>query len=140
MGRPHKIQEKGRSKLEKALNALVSRANAQKEVTVAMVIAKAGLNVSEKVAREAFHDHDIHFHKIFEKPVLEPEDVPAHKDWCEKRLRRTKEQWLRQPHAIIDNKTFLCSTRRKAAPALPAGAFAACIAKQGRSPCRLLCG
>ena len=106
VGRPRKIQDKEWSKLEKALHALVSRAKAQKEVTMAMVIKKARLNVCEKVAREAFHAHDIYFHKIFEKPVLEPEDVPARRDWCEKRLRRTKQQWLRQPHAIIDNKTF----------------------------------
>ena len=41
VGRPRKIQKKEWSKLEKALHALVSRAKAKKDVTVAMVITTA---------------------------------------------------------------------------------------------------
>ena len=112
------------------MHALVSRAKAKKEVTVAMVITKAGLDVSEKVALEAFHDHDIYFHKIFEKPVLEPEDVHTRQDWCEKRRARRSSGFVNHMRLWI-TRPLRCSTRRRVAPTLPAGAFAACIAKQG---------
>ena len=85
---------------------MLRRADATKEVTLAMVLKKVALSVSEKVARQAFHEHGIFFHALFEKPVLESEDAPARQEWARQCLRRTKKDWLKKPHGIIDNKTF----------------------------------
>ena len=106
IGRPRKIGEKEWTKLHKVLGQILQRAKAKKEVTVAMVIAASRLNVSEKVALEAFHAHGVYFHKLFERPVLEQQDVPARLAWATARLRRTRKDWLKRPHAVIDNKHF----------------------------------
>ena len=82
VGRHRIIQENEWKKLESALEKLIRKAKATKEVTVSMAIAASGVDVSERVALDAFHEHGIYFHHLYEKPVLEPEDVPARLAWA----------------------------------------------------------
>ena len=44
------------------------------------------------------------FYKLKERPLQKPEDVVARLDWAKRRMRRSKAEWVTQPHAVIDNK------------------------------------
>ena len=65
VGRP-KMPEAVYTKCDRALVTLQRQARGEKEVTVAMVIEKAGVDYCEKVVRKAFSDHGKPFRKLLE--------------------------------------------------------------------------
>lgn len=106
IGRPKLITPRVYRKLCTALKALQKKVKAKKEITVAKVMAQAGVVASERSVLDAFHAHDVWFYKLKERPVLEPEDVVDRLQWAEDHKARTKTGWEKKPHAIIDNKRF----------------------------------
>ena len=106
VGRPQVVTPAVWRKLNQALQRLQKRADAEKEVTLPMVIAEAGVEVSTRAVQRAFRQHDVKFYKLRERPVLQPGDIRERKTWAQKRARRSAAQWTRMPHAIIDNKVF----------------------------------
>ena len=112
-GRPLQLTPAVCKTLEQSLNVLLKQANAEKEVTVAMVKEHAQSNLSERSIRDAFHKRGIRFHKLREKPILTLDDVKARRDFASQYLGKTKAQWLANPHAIVDNKHFLMCLEKK---------------------------
>ena len=64
VGAPCKITPTVFSKLLKALHALLKKAKGEKEVTVAMIKARAHVNACNRTALDVFHDHGIWFHAL----------------------------------------------------------------------------
>ena len=85
---------------------MVKKADAQKEVTLAMILDKAGVDVSERTVRDGMKKKKYSFLKLKEKPLLTNEDIVKRQTWTFERKRRTRFQWVGKPHAIIDNKKF----------------------------------
>jgi len=105
VGRPP-MPEKDYLKCVQALVILQKQAKGLKEVTAAMVKAKAGVDYCEKVIRAAFAKHGKPFRKLREKPLLKPEDVLERKEFTTTHAGKRRRQWLVKPRAIIDNKKF----------------------------------
>ena len=106
LGRPHIVTPIVWRRLIQALARLQKNADAEKEVTLSMVIAEAGVEVSTRTVPRAFRKHDLKFYKLRERPVLQPLDIRERKAWAQRHVRRSADQWTRTPHAIIDNKVF----------------------------------
>ena len=60
-GAPVKATKKVASKILKSATSLVKRANAQEEVTAAMIKAHAKVDICEKLVREQLHSQNIRF-------------------------------------------------------------------------------
>ena len=103
VGRPP-MSDKDYAKCEKALTDLRKRANAQREVTAAMVKGRAGVPHCERTIRDAFRAHGKPFRKLRGKPLLKPEDVTQRLSFARKHAARPRSAWVTCPHAVIDNK------------------------------------
>lgn len=106
LGRPKSVTSAVWKRLHRSLQVLQKKADATKEVTAEMVKQHAGVTASNKTVLSAFHQHGIWFRKLRERPVLTKEDVTMRRAWALTHKRRSRQQWIKSPHAIIDNKTF----------------------------------
>lgn len=106
VGRPQAITEQMYGKLKATLDYLLKKSGGESEVTVAMVKAQAACGASERSIREAFHKRGVWFRRLKEKPILTPEDIAERFEFGKRMAKRTKAQWVANPHAIIDNKHF----------------------------------
>ena len=112
-GAPVKFKAEDVEKVLKVLGAMVKKANAQKEVTLDMVLKKAGYEVCKRTAREGLKQRNVAFYKLKEKPLLEPSDVKDRKIFADDHKRRSASRWVVQPHAIIDDKSFQMTCHQK---------------------------
>ena len=60
-----------------------------------------------------FKKHKVASYKLEEQPLLETQDFVERKAWVDAHLCRSPTQWVRFPHAIIDNKSFQMTDCRK---------------------------
>jgi hypothetical protein len=111
-GRKKSITPSDVKRLIAAMERLQKNADAEKEVTVDMVKAEVGVTASNRVVLNALHKEDIYFYRLKEKPLLEDRDVESRGEWSEVNARRSKTQWVKFPHAIIDNKHFQIYTNK----------------------------
>lgn len=111
-GRPKEITPAQYKKLKKAWQRLLKREKGEKEVTVDMIKAAAGIDCCNRVILDAFHEENIWFQKLKEKPVLEDEDVVDRSHWTKAHAKVTEEEWVekrrgsKSPHAVIDGKKW----------------------------------
>ena len=75
VGRPRGVTPSVFQDLKKALTSLQKEANAETEVTLAMVKKRAGCTLCERVVADAFHARGIWFRKLREKPILTSDDA-----------------------------------------------------------------
>ena len=99
--------------LIRALHKLQKAAGGRKEVTIAMVKKQAKLTVLDRACLEAFHANDIWFNKLKERPILKESDVEMRFAWGKGHEKRTEQEWVNKPHAIIDNKNYKLFTRER---------------------------
>ena len=57
--------------------------------------------------------HNVVLFKLKEKPLLEAGDFEECRIWADAHKRRTPTGWITSPHAIIDNKSYQITNRRK---------------------------
>ena len=107
-GQPQKITASDYKKLKNALDRLLKKANAEKQVTVDMIKAEAGVDASNRCVLDAFHADNFWFFKLKEKPILEEGDVKKRDQWVRdpEHAKRTATEWEEKPHAAIDNKKY----------------------------------
>ena len=74
-----------------------------------MILAKAGANMSARTARKGLRSQSVAFYKLKEKPLLQPGDIKERRKWADAHSCRSRAQWGKTPHAIIDNKPFQMS-------------------------------
>lgn len=94
------------AKCNKALVRMQKAVKAKNEITVSMVIEKAGVDYCEKTVRKYFRKDGKPFRKLREKPLLTPDDVKSRKRFTTKHYKKPKASWSKTPKAIIDNKRF----------------------------------
>lgn len=105
-GRPTAITPETYRKLKAAMDELLKKAKGEAEVTVKMIKARAKCQASERTIRDAFHANGVWFRRLKEKPILTPADMAERLEFGKQHAKRTKAQWVANPHAIIDNKHF----------------------------------
>jgi hypothetical protein len=93
-------------KVLQVTETMVKNADAQKEITLANILAKAGVHVGGRTVRDSMKAKKYFFLKLKEKLLLTDEDILKCEAWTAKHKRRTRLQWVQTPHAIIDNKKF----------------------------------
>ena len=108
-----KFSAKDLDKVMKVTEGMVKKADAQKEITLAMIVKKAGVDVSERTVRDGMKEKKYSFFKLKEKPLLTDADIVKRRLWTGAHKRRTRLQWVGTPHAIIDNKKFPKTSCRK---------------------------
>ena len=133
-GRPRKMTKEVYTGLRRVLTKLLKKAGGEKEVTVAMVKAASGCDCSLRTIRDAFHADGIRFRRLREKPILSRCDVVARRRFADLYAAKLPSQWLKSPHAVIDNKNFPLylskSHRAHAARRSVRGAY-----RQGKDAC-----
>lgn len=110
LGRSKIINEAVFQKLNTALDALIKKAKAEKEVTLTMVKKRARVDACDLVCRAAFKAHGIRFFQLREKPILTDDDIVERRAFQREHGSKSKDAWNGSPrsgpHAIIDNKHF----------------------------------
>jgi len=106
LGRPVEFAEDDYEKLQAALDFLIKKAKAEKEVTLFMVKKRAGVDASDPVCRKLFQDHGVHFFKLREKPILTEDDVATRVAFQKRYGHKSSDGWNKSPHGIIDSKHY----------------------------------
>ena len=76
------------------------------EVTAAMIIQDAGIDVSERTLLQELHNRGIKFYRLKERQTLTADDVKERKAWAKARMGWRAATWVTKPHAVIDNKNW----------------------------------
>lgn len=100
------LTEEKFKKIEKAMDELVEKVDARKEITMAMILKRSRIKIGERTVFNKFREKGIYFHKLFGRLDLSDEDKEERAAWCDSKISRGKSQWKTMPHAIIDNKNF----------------------------------
>jgi hypothetical protein len=80
-GAPLKFSAGDAKKVLKVAESMIKKASANLEVTLDMILSKAGYDVDGKTVRKHFKKLKVSFFKLKEKPLLEPDDVKARYAW-----------------------------------------------------------
>ena len=112
-GAPAKLSVCDVAKTLRVAETMIKKANGQEEVTLPMILRKAGHYVSETTARKYLEQNKVAFFKLKEKPLLESGDYDARKKWVDSHKGRTPTAWITRPHATIGNKSLQMVRCRK---------------------------
>ena len=105
-GRPDLLSKAQVNLLVRTTRAMIKKAAAKKEVTLAMIKKKSKLKVSAKVLRKALHKRNIRFRKMRSKPLLTKADIADRLKFAQKFRRKSRAWWKRNVHMYIDLKSF----------------------------------
>jgi hypothetical protein len=120
--------------LVKAMEKLQKDANAEREVTVSMIKEAAGVDACAKTVLSAFHAAGIWFTNLKERQTLSEKDVKERFHWAKKHQTRSKDAWVKRPHAIIDNKHFQLFTEAKGRSHAAMRSVRGAYQKRGEAP------
>ena len=105
-GRPELLSRRDVDKLVKTLRALVKKASARVEVTLAMVRRSARVKASERCVRTALQKRGIRFRRLRSKPLLTREDRIARYAFAKTFRHKTEAWWLRHINLHRGLKNF----------------------------------
>ena len=113
-GRPKALTPKDVRHLVAVLKGMVKKAKACYEITLAMLVKRARVQVCERTVREALKKKNIKFRKMRSKPILTNDDKKARLAFARKYKDKTCAWWVRTVHLHIDLKNFAAYTHAKA--------------------------
>lgn len=105
-GRPELLSKADVDKLVRVLRALVAKANARMEVTLAMVRKASRCKASERCIRTALHKRGIRFRAMRSKPLLTEEDIRARYAFARAFRGKSRAWWQTHVHMHMDLKNF----------------------------------
>ena len=114
MGRPVALSAKQVAKLVDTVESLVTKADAEYEVTLCMVLRHSRLKVSERTASRALHKMGYRFRKLRSKMILTPSDIIERYDWSKKYRNKPRSWWLQKVLMHLDNHHFKHATTLQA--------------------------
>ena len=92
------------------LEEMVDTANAEYEVTCAMVKRRCRFKVCDRTMLEALHARGYWFRGLRKKMILSPADVAERFEWAKKFKRKSLKWWLKTVHIHLDNHQFKVAT------------------------------
>lgn len=105
-GRPQLLTEAQKDKLEELAKSMVRAADANYEVTLAMIHRRSRFKCSERTIARALHGRGYRFFKLYEKMILTPDDIKARWAWAKKYIGKSKAWWLNKVLVHLDNHHF----------------------------------
>lgn len=90
VGRPRALTKGNVSTIVKTAERMVRAADAKQEVTVGMVIARAGVSASPRTVLRAMHSEGVYFRRLRTKPRLTEDDVRARLAFAKKYHKKTE--------------------------------------------------
>ena len=112
-GGQRKLTETMIDKTVTTLELMVDEADAEREVTLPMVMRRCRLKVCERTVAKALHARGYWFRKLRHKMILTPDDVNARHAWAKKYKNMPREWWQKKIQIHLDNHCFKVATTSK---------------------------
>jgi len=93
-------------KLQNKLESMITKADSEYAVTVAMLKKASRCPASSRTILRALHSRGIFFRPLRQKPTLTPDDIAARLAFAEKYESKSAAWWNKSIHLIIDVKHF----------------------------------
>ena len=106
IGRPPALKDDQIDKLCKLLEKMVDEAEAEYEVSLAMLMKRARLKVSSRVVANALHARGYRFRDLRHKPILTPADIKERFQFAKKYKACSPQWWQKTVHIHLDNHMF----------------------------------
>ena len=110
VGPPRKLTQAMIDKTVGTLEQMVDEADAEREVTLPMVMRRCRLKLSERTVANALHAQGYWFRKLRNKMILTPDDVAERLAWATKFKKMPREWWQKQIQIHLDNHCFKVAT------------------------------
>ena len=95
------------------VDKLVDKADAEYEISLAMIHKRSRLKVSPRVVVNALHTRGYRFRDLRQKPILTPDDITARYEFAKKYKGRSVGWWQKTVHIHLDNHMFKTATTGK---------------------------
>lgn len=105
-GRRDLLSSKDVNLLVRVTRAMIKKAAAKKEVTLAMIRKRAKIKAGEQTMRKALQQRGIRFRRMRSKPLLTKEDVKSRFHFSKKYRKKPKSFWRKKIDLYWDLKTF----------------------------------
>ena len=109
-GRPVQFTDAMAERTIEVLEEMITKADANQEVTLQMVMRRCRIKVCEKVVAKALHKRGYWFRRLRSKMILTPEDVKVRYVWSKKYKGKSKRWWRKAVHIHLDNHCFKVAT------------------------------
>ena len=106
IGRPRVLSKTKLDRICAVLDKMVDEAGGNHEVTLAMLMRRARLKMSERTVADGIHSRGYRFRNLRSKPILTPDDVKERYAWSKKYRTKSPAWWLRTAHVHLDNHAF----------------------------------
>ena len=137
MGRPAVLTTAQKDRMEKVVEEMVEKADANYEVTLPMVHRRCRLKCSQRTVSRALRSRGYHFFKLYEKMILTPEDVKERWAWAKKYASKRKSWWLRKVQIHLDNHHFKRASKGKGRKLLAKRHVRFVLRKKGKKASRI---
>ena len=112
-GRPAALSRANVNLLVRTIRAMVLKAAARYEVTLAMAIWRAKLKCGEQCARAALKGRNIKFRRLRSKTILTRQDVKERFAFAKKYWKKPKSFWLKHVDFYWDLKSWAVHTNAR---------------------------
>ena len=103
VGRPKGMSEEQIDRAVKVLEEMVDEADAEREVTCAMIRRRCRLKICERVLSNALHTRGYWFRGLRKKMIPTLDDVEQRYDWSKLYGKKPKSWWLKKVQIHLDN-------------------------------------
>ena len=133
MGRPRVLTKTQVDALVALLEKMVDDAEAEKEVTLEMLMRRSRTKASARTVADRLHERGYRFRDLRAKPILTPDDVAERYAFAEKYKNKSKTWWSKTIHLHADNKMFKVATTAKGRKLLAKRTVRGVYRKKGKS-------
>ena len=106
IGRPRALTKQKLDRICALLDKMVDGAGGNSEVTLAMLMRRARLKMTERTVADGIHSRGYRFRNMRTKPILTPADIEERYAWAKTYISKPASWWLRTVHIHLDNHLF----------------------------------
>ena len=106
VGRPRALTKSKLDRVCALLDKMVDEAGGDHEITLAMLMRRARLRISERTLADGIHSRGYRFRNMRSKPILTPDDIKERFAFAKKYRSKPAEWWLQTIHIHLDNHAF----------------------------------
>ena len=133
VGRPAVLTVQQVDRLERILNTMIDEADAQCEVTAAMLLKRSRCKASVRTVSNALHARGYFFRNLRQKPILTPDDVKERFAFARKFRNKPAQWWVKNVHLHWDNHCFKVATTFRGRKLLAMRRVRGAYRKRGKS-------
>ena len=133
VGRPPVLTTEQVDRLLRILNSMIDEADAQYEVTGAMLKRRSRCKASLRTISNALHERGYYFRTLRQKPILTPDDVKERFVFARRFRNKPARWWLQHVHLHWDNHCFKVATTFRGRKILAMRRVRGAYRKRGKS-------